>query len=923
MSIWRAARSGLRSLVRREHVEQELDDELRHYLAMAAQENVRRGMSPAAAERAARVQMGGLEATKAQVRWGGWEGSVEWLWQDLRVAARGLRRSPGFTAVAVISLALGIGAVTTMFSVVNAVMFRPLPYHDADRVVMIWTDDVRRGLRREGTAWLTISDWRARNTTLRDVAYFSVGRIAPVANDQSRGRARRAVVSTNLFALLGARPLHGRLISSADEQEPVAVISHSFWQRWFAGALDIVGKPLLVDDASKGGVRTLTVIGVLPPDFYFPDRLTAVWTPAAASSRERIERFQHWARRWTAVARLNDVASVDDARRDLDRIGRQLAATHMTGVPDFPGFATTVLPVLETIAGANLRSALWLLLGAVGVVLLVVCANLANLLMARGATRYREFAVRRALGAGRGRLVRQLVVESMLLVLVGGLAGSAIAAAATPLLGAAVAAYVPRMDEIAFDARVLLFAVSVSFLAGLAFGIAPALRLSGTGASEALREAGRGTGSVRLRRTQGLMVLAECALAMVLLAFAGLLLKSMNRLQSVDPGFDPRGVLALRLEFPSQTATPAETTQGSTVAKSGARAREQLAHGLASRVAAIPGVSSVGFIDDLFISSQGNKSITIPGRDASEIAAGELTDGLVTPGFFPAMRVPLRRGRLPTREDAARRIEALFTPVITGQSLAEKERLAIPEPVVVNEAFVRRFFPGEDPLRKRFCVDPTNKTYWYEIVGVVGDMRRQGLERAPIPQYYGAWIPSGGGRVDLIVRAEGDPLALAPLVRRAVALEVPSVSIATVSTVEQQLGDFTAQRRLQTSLLTLFALLGLALAAVGVFGLSHYAVAERTREIGVRVALGASPGDVLRLLVGQGMRMPAVGIAIGLAVSLGVTRVISSQLFGVEPTDPPTFAVVGGALAIVAASACYLAARRGAHADPVEALRQE
>ncbi|MFN2567897.1 MAG: FtsX-like permease family protein [Gemmatimonadaceae bacterium] len=615
---------------------------------------------------------------------------------------------------------------------------------------------------------------------------------------------------------------------------------------------------------------------------------------------------------------------MDDARADLDRIGRQLAISHTTGVPDFPGFATTVLPVLDTIAGANLRSALWLLLGAVGVVLLVVCANLANLLLARGATRHREFAVRRALGAGRGRLVRQLVVESMLLVLVGGLAGSAIAAAGTPLLGAAIAAYVPRMDEIAFDGRVLLFVAAASFLSGMAFGIAPALRLSGTGASEALKEGGRGTAGTRLRRSQGLMVLAECAMALVLLALAGLLLKSLNRLHSVDPGFDPRGVLTVRLEFPSQAPPSAQPgAKSSTVEQGSARAREQVAHSLASRVAAIPGVSSVGFIDDMFVAGQGNEAITIPGRDASEIAAGELAEALVTPGFFPTMRVPLRLGRLPDREDATRKIRALFTPVITGQSLAEKERLAIPEPVVVNEAFVRRFFPGENPLGKRFCVDPTNKTYWYEIVGVVGDMRRSGLERAPIPEYYGAYIPSGGGRVDLVVRTEGDPLALAPLVRRAVALDVPSVSIATVSTAEQKLGDFTAQRRLQTSLLTLFAMLALALAAIGVFGLAHYSVAERTREIGVRVALGASPGDVLRLVIGQGMRMPMVGIVIGLAASLAVTRVISNQLFGVEPTDPATFAAVAAVLATVAACACYLAARRAAHADPVAVLRQD
>jgi putative ABC transport system permease protein len=297
----------------------------------------------------------------------------------------------------------------------------------------------------------------------------------------------------------------------------------------------------------------------------------------------------------------------------------------------------------------------------------------------------------------------------------------------------------------------------------------------------------------------------------------------------------------------------------------------------------------------------------------------------VSPGFFPAMRVPLRLGRLLNREDAGKKIEALFAPVAatSGLSLAEKEQLAIPEPVVVNEAFVRRFFAGENPLGKRFCVDPTNKTYCYEIVGVVGDMHRQGLDRAPIPEYYGAYIPSAGGRVDLVVRAEGEPLAVAEGVRRAVALEVPSISIASISTAEQQLGAFSAQRRLQTSLLTLFAVLALALAAIGVFGLAHYAVAARTREIGVRVALGASPGNVVRLVIGQGMRMPGAGIVIGLALSLAVTRVIGHQLFGVEPTDPATFATVGAVLATVAACACYLAARRAAQADPIVALRQD
>jgi len=929
MSLWRTVRSGMRSLLRRDVVEQELDDELRHYLAMATRENIRRGMTPEAAERAARIQMGGVEATKTQVRTGGWEAQVDTARQDVRVALRGLRRSPAFAAVAVASLALGVGAITTMFSVVNAVMFRPLPYRDADRLALVWTDDARRALHREPTAYLTITDWQKRSRAFQNLAYFSTQRVAPMSNDPGggRGRSRSALVSANLFAVLSVAPLKGRLLSDADEREraPVAVISYAFWQRWFGGAPDIVGKTITMDDASKGGTGTLTVIGVLPADFYFPDKLTEIWTPATTYwrfTRESVERFQPWSRRWTAIGRLASGVSVREAQEDLDRVGRQLAQTYASTVPDFPGFATTVLPVLDAIAGTTLQSALWVLLGAVAVVLLVVCANVANLQLARGATRQREFAVRRALGAGRWRIVRQLVAENMVLVLAGGVAGTALAAWGTPLLAAATSAYVPRMDEVALDWRVLAFAASASILSGLVFGVVPALRLSATDANEALREGGHGTSNTRLRRSQGLIVLAECAMALVLLTGAGLLLKSLNRLQSVDPGFDPRGVLTMRLEFPSESAPTAEgRTQTSVTEPARARAREQRIHDLTDRLQTIPGVESVGFVDDMFIAGQGNHSITIPGR-STEVAPGELNEGAVTPGFFPVMRVPLRRGRYLARQDAEQKVRALWSLVITDMSLAEKERLATPEPVVVNEAFVRRFFPGEDPLGKRFCIDPTNKTYWYTIVGVVGDMHRSGLERTAIPEYYGPYLPSPNGRVDLLVRTSGDPLALAATVRSEVTRALPSIVIATVSTAESQLGDFSAQRRLQTWLLSMFALLALVLAAVGIFGLAHYAVAERTREIGVRVALGATPGDVLRLVIAQGMRMPALGILIGLAASAGLTRIIAHQLYNVDATDPMTFAAVAIVLALVAATACYLAARRAAGADPVQALRQ-
>jgi predicted permease len=927
MSILRSAGAGLRRLFNRDAAERELDDELRHYLAMATEANVRKGMSRADAERAARLQMGGLEANKVDVRGGGWEATLMSISQDIRVAVRALRHSPAFALVAIASLALGIGVNTAMFSVMNAVIFRPLPYRNADELALIWTNDVRRSIPREATAYLTITDWQQLNRSFRDIAYFTTQRVAPSSIDKGRTRSRTAMVSANLFPVLGVRPLHGRLISDADvrDRAPVAVISYGFWQRWFDGSPNVIGKTLTMDDASKGGVATLTVVGVLPAGFYFPDKATEIWAPATTYwrfARESSERFQEWARRWTAVGRLAPGVSMDDGRKDLDRIGRQLTATSPSPIPDFPGFVTTIVPVLDTYAGASLQSTLWILLGAVAVVLLMVCANVASLQLARGATRQREFAVRRALGAGRGRIVRLLLVESLVLVLIGGTIGTALAAWGTPALATWASQYLPRMDEIALDWRVLTFAAATSLACGIVFGLVPALRLSAPNANEALREGGHGTGSVRLRRSQGALVLAECTLALVLLTGAGLLLKSLSRLHAVNPGFDPRNVLTVRLEFPAGVPTPGQASSRD-AQLAGARAREQGMNDLIARVSAVAGVEAVGFIDDMFVAGQGNESITIRGRAPDQIPAGELNYAVLTPGFFRVMKVPLRRGRLLSSDDLGQRIRALWTMPPAGLTLAQQERVSIPEPVVVNEAFVRRFFPTEDPIGKRFCTDPTNKTYWYEIVGVVGDMQRGGLERKAIPEFYGHYFPSPNGRVDLVVRTAGEPLGLAAAVRGEVTRVMPNVVIANVATAEAGLDGFSAQRRLQTWLLTLFAGLALMLAAVGVFGLAHYSVAERTREIGVRVALGATPGDVLGLVITQGMRMPAVGIAVGLVASLALTRVIASQLYDVQPSDPLTFAAVAILLAAVAASACYLAGRRAAGSDPVRALREE
>src|SRR4051812_2914497 len=920
--------AALRPFFRRDAVERELEDELGHYLELSTQERIDAGVPAAAAARAARAEMGGVEATKERVRSGRWETHVENLGRDVRYAFRRVRRNPGFAGVVIVTLALGMGANTVMFSVVNAVMLRPLPYHDAHRLVLIWTDDVRRSLHREGTAYLTITDWKDRSHAFSDLAFYSTQRVAPMTNNPAvRGRTRSALVSANLFDLLGVQPALGRAISPQDEsaRAPVVVISHAFWQRWFGGAPDVVGRPLAIDDASKGGTGTLTVIGVMPQDFYFPDKLTELWTPATTYwrfTRESSERFPSWARRWTAVARLAPGASISSARMEMSGIGRELASTYQTGIPDFPGFATTVLPVLDSIAGVDLQWALWILFGATALVLLVACANVANLLLARGAARQHEFAVRRALGGGRGRLVRQLVIEHLVLALAGGAAGVAVAGGGMRVIRSAAAPYVPRIEETTLDVRVLAAATIASIVAAVVFGTVPALRLSTADATGALREGSRAIGSRRVRRSRGFMVLAECALTIVLLAGAGLLLRSLGRLLSVDPGFDPNGVLTMRMEFPSDPPpTAAERRQTSEIGPARARSRKQSMDDLLERVRAVPGVESAAFVDDLFIASEGNDSITIPSRPG-EVLTAELNSGWITPGFFETMRVPLKRGRLLVDEDALQKIRALWSPVVTNLSLAEKERRAVPEPVVVNESFVRTFFPGEDPIGRRFCTDPTNKTSWYEIVGVIGDMRRGGLERRAMAEYIGPSFPPAGGRSDLLVRTRAAPLALAATIRQEVVRLLPSVTVGQVSTADTQLAEFSGRRRMQTALLSAFAALALVLAAIGIFGLVHYIVAERTREMGVRIALGATPRDILSLVLAQGMRTPIAGIAVGLLASAVSTRLLARLLFETTPTDPLTFIGVSTLLGAVAAAACYVAARRILRVDPLRTLRE-
>jgi putative ABC transport system permease protein len=913
-------------MLHRRETDAELSDEIAQYIELAAQEHMRAGLPRDEAERRAHAEFGGVESAKEGVRAAGWDGALQSIGRDVGYAFRGLRRNPGFTVVALLTLMLGIGANTAMFSVVNAVLLRPLPYHEPERVALVWTDDIHRGLHQQPTAYLTIEDWRKSARSFDGVGYYSAARTAFTANGRARGRTRSAFISGNVFSLLGVRPTLGRPITTADESTGamVAVISYGLWQRQFGGDTSAIGATIQTEDGKEGAAYT--IVGVLPREFYFPDKLTELWVPAVnywRFRRESTERYADWARRWTAVVRLRHDVTVDDARRDLARIGNQLAATYHADVPDFPGFATTVMPMLDYVAGRNLQRALWVLLAAVTLVLLVSCANVANLLLARGAARRREFAIRRALGAGRTRVVRQLLVESVVLSVVGGALGLLVARIVTRMLVRYATSQLPRMDELALDNRVLAFAAITAVTSGILFGMVPALRVSGADAADALR-GGSALGDTRLTRTRGWLIVAECASAIMLLCGAGLLLRSMGRLTSVDPGFDARNVLTVRVEFPPEAPpTDEERRQGLRVEPLRAQARVGRLDALIDRIAALPGVTNVGLSDDMFIAGQGHASITIPGGRSDSVAGGELNDAAASPGFFTTMRVPLRKGRYLNALDVQQKIRALWTPVTTQLSLADKEQLAVREPVVVNDAFVRRYFPTEDPIGKRFCIDPTNKTYWYEIVGVVGNMRRQGQDRDAIPEYYGPYLPSPNGRADLLIRTANDPSAAASSVRAAIAQQFPGITIVNVSTADRLLGDFHAQRDFQTWVLAVFAALAAVLAAVGIYGVVHYAVAERTREMGLRVALGASPAELFRLVVVQGMRMPMLGIGLGIVGALATTRVLSHLLFGIDATDPLTFAGVVAVLVAVAAAACYVPARRAARIDPMIALRHD
>jgi len=811
------------------------------------------------------------------------EEAMNSLLQDLRYGARMLVKKPGFTLIAVLTLALGIGANTAIFSVVNTVLLKPLPYAEPDRLAMLWTDNPKQGVHEEGTSYPTFLDWRAQSHSFAELALCSRGNPVVLTGTDEPERALGEYVSANLFPLLGVKPALGRTFTPNDEQrrERVVVLSYGLWQSRFGADPGIVGKTLEING------QNTQVIGIMPAHFYFPVNETQLWEPVTSArywERDRAERFTD---AWRVVGRLKADVTLRQAQTEMNAIGQRLAQAYPNVDEDFAGFGVNVVPLLDQITGKNLQLALWVLSGAVLFVLLIACANVANLLLARGAAREREFAIRVALGAGHVRLARQLLTESMLLAFAGGAFGLLLAVWGVELLVKFAPSGVPRLNEIELDARVLAFASVAMLLTGALFGLMPAWKSAQSDPNESLKEGCR-SAAIGSRRTRKLLVIAEFALAVVLLAGAGLLIRSFLRLQSVNPGFKPENVLLARVSLPQATARTAAQ-------------QEAIFQQIIARVATLPSVQAVGAIEDFFMRRNPDSSTLIEGRPPlSKQSAGPLIKETVSPGFFQAVSAPLLKGRFFSQQE--------------GQATRV---------VIINETLARRFFPGEDPTGQRL----QDNDEWHVIVGVVGDMRRQTLEKQPVSEVYlpgaSVWRPGAIGNMDLVVRVQSDPLQQVAAVREAVRSVDKTTTVYSVTTVERRLEELGAQRRFQTWLFSLFAALALGLAAIGVYGVMTYSVAERTPEIGIRVALGAQTSDVLRLVLRQGLTLTLAGVGCGLLAALALTRFMQNLLFGVSATDPLTCIGIALLLLFVALLACWIPARRATKVDPMIALRCE
>jgi putative ABC transport system permease protein len=873
----------IRALFRGRAVEGELDEELRFHLERQVEKYLQSGWSREEAMRRARVEFGGVEQAKEECRDARGVNFLETLFQDVRYGLRMLRSAPGFTAVAILTLALGIGANTAIFSLVDGVLLRPLPYRDPGRLTIVWEQDDHG--KPDNVGYATYLDWKAQNKSFQDLALYSSWQ--PILQTSEPEQLNGLRVTNNYFRTLGIRVELGRDFLPEEDNPAslqVVILSHALWARKFNSDPNIVGKSIAMN------ARSYVVAGVLPASYQSlmtqgPQGPVEIWRVLG------YDVSQPWACRTChhliAVGRLRAGVSLAQAKAEMDTISAALTKAYPK---EYSASGAILTPLREQILG-EASTALYILLGSVSFVLLVACANLANLLLARSTNREREIAVRTALGAGRGRIVRQLLAENCLLTLLGGAVGL-IPAYLTPRVLAAVGTgNLPRLESVQLDWRVLTFTALASLLTGVFSGLVPAYRLSKTDVNESLKKGARGSTSGASRVLHGMLVVSEVALSLTLLVGAGLLLRSLAQLLMVSPGFDATYVLTLH------TSVLGSRYKDNNVL------REYFKDAV-ERLRALPGVQAAAAANQFPLSGNMDRYGFHPeGKINANPELDENADRYcVTTGFLAALRIPLLRGR-----DIA--------PTDTADS---------PGVILINETTANRIWPTEDPLGKRVKVGGLDHP-WLTVIGVVGDVHHAGLDAAPTMQMYipHAQWPFPDSDMTFVIRTSGPPAPIAPAATQAIHSLDSTQLLSHVMPLEDYVALSVQGRRFALILIGAFAAIGLLLSVVGIYGVTAYSVAQRTREIGIRMALGGQRSEVMGLLLRQGMALIVAGVLLGIAVSLGLTRFLASMLFDVTPTDPATFALVVTLLIIVAALACWIPARRAMRVDPMVALRYE
>lgn len=876
----------IRSLFRRRRVDQDLDDELRDHIARKTTDYVARGMMQQEARRAALIELGGLEQAKEQCRDMRRVNWLQDLLQDLRFGLRMLRKSPGFTTVAVLTLALGIGANTAIFSVVDAVLLRAFPYPNADRLVFVFNAPLKQPDALIGLSYRDFTECRDHNDVFSGMAGNAFHDLTLTGAGEP-SVVNTADVTPEILSLLGAKPLEGRTFLSADGKRgatPVAIVSENLWRSRFGANPHLVGQSINLD------MRAFTVVGILPASFTYPDGLSRkdVWIPIAQDPLFGPLLAHPELRGLGVIAPLKPGVSVKRAQAEMTALGARLANEFAA---QDSGLTIRIQPYRQVVVG-NVKAELLILLGAVGLVLLIACANIANLLLSRAASRGREIGVRMALGAGRARIVRQLLTESALLGLLGGIAGVLLAAWCVRIFQPFLPPELTQINSIHIGGAVLVFAFALSFIAALAFGLAPALLTTPSNLQTNIKEADEHTGRSGGRHMRGFLAVAEISLAMVLLIAGGLLIRSFALVTSVNPGFDPSHVVEAEISLPQfQYSKPQQWTA--------------FADELLARLHALPGMRDSALGGPLPMDRQGEASFPFSIVGSPPLPPGKTITAdyaTVSPDYFRVMRIPLIRGRYFTEDDSPEN----------------------PKVAIISQTLAQRYFPNEDPIGRQMRFGfPPNGNVLREVVGVVGDVRDTALSQKPGPMMYVpfAQAPLYGGEV--VVRSALSASSVAAGIRHATHAIDEDLPVTDIASFPDMVGKSISQERFRTFVLGSFSVVALLLAAVGIFGVISYSVSQRTHEIGIRMALGARPGDVLRLILTQGARLSLCGLGAGIVAALLLTHLMSTMLYNISPADPGIFAAVAVVLLGVALLACYIPARRAMKVDPMVALRYE